>query len=110
MTTMHSLERAKERLGFNRKYAERFIETAIQRGQTAGDYNTSNERKWLERHSQYGCRAIAYNGRCLIVSEDEACITIYDLPRWFGQSKRYDQHKRRIRNYVKYTRMSGTVA
>ena len=110
MTSMHSLMRAKERLGFNRKYAARFIETAMQRGQAASDFNTSDERRWLERHSQYGCRAIAYNGSCLIVSGDGTCVTIYELPRWFGQPKRYDQHKRRIRNYVKYTRMCVAIA
>ncbi len=109
MTSLHSLSRAKERLGLNRKYAVRFIETAIKRGRTADDFSTADERRWLERHSQYGCRAIAYNGSCLIVSDDETCVTIYELPRWFGQPKRYDQHKRRIRNYVKYWRMCGVA-
>lgn len=105
MTSRHSLERAKERLGFNRKYAASVIENGIQRGQAACSFRPGAEREWLESRSQHGCRALAYNGMCIIVSTDGNCVTVYELPQWFGKKAQFDHRNRRIRNCVRYQKM-----
>ena len=105
MTSRHSLERAKERLGFNRKYAASIIENGIQRGQAAYSFRASAEREWLEKRSQHGYQALAYNGLCIIVSPSGFCVTVYELPRWFGKKAQFDHRNRRIRNSVRYQKM-----
>lgn len=109
MTSHHSLKRAKERLGFNRKYAASVIENGIRRGQPACNFRPGAEKKWLERRSQQGCEALAYNGLCIIVSPDGNCVTVYELPRWFGKKVRFDRRNRRIRNRVRYQKMCCTA-
>ena len=105
MTSRHSLERAKERLGFNRKYAASIIENGIQRGQAACSFRVGAEREWLEKRSQNGCQALVYNGLCIIVSPNGNCVTVYELPPWFGKKVRFDHRNRRIRNCVRYQKM-----
>ncbi|MGN1103415.1 MAG: hypothetical protein ACI4QI_00935, partial [Candidatus Coproplasma sp.] len=74
--TKHSLQRSKNRLGLNKRCAERVINTALIRGKTAEKFS-SWERTYLENEGLNGCQAIAYNGFCFIVSRDNACITLY---------------------------------
>lgn len=105
MTSRHSLERAKERLGFNRKYASSVIENGIQRGRAACRFKPGAEKEWLANRSQHGCQALAYNGLCIIVSLDGNCVTVYRLPQWFGKKARFDHRNRRIRNCAKYQKM-----
>lgn len=45
MMSHHSLDRAKERLGFNRKYAASIIERGIQRGQTSCSFRPGSARR-----------------------------------------------------------------
>lgn len=105
MISYHSIERAKERLGFNERYASSFLERGILRGSTAKELRKSPERRWLQSKTISGCKAIAYNGVCLIVSECGNCVTVYPLPQWFGKKIHYDAHNRRVRNYARYTRL-----
>lgn len=105
MVSVHSVERAKERLGYNQKYAVNFMERAFSRGLTAENCERKNEKRWLAKQAGKGYYAIAYNGSCLIVSPDRACVTIYPLPVWFGKKKRYDRNKELIRNHNRYNRM-----
>lgn len=107
MTSCHSLKRAKERFGFNRKYAASVIENGIQRGRAACSFRPGAEKEWLECRSQRGFEALAYNGLCIIVSPEGNCVTVYELPRWFGKKVRFDHHNRRIRNCIRYQKMSS---
>lgn len=100
--TKHSLEKIKERLGVNLKRAEKRITDALTRGKSAEDFS-SWERSFLEKEGKDGCRAVAYNGFCYIVSPDNACVTLYPLPIWFGQKKHFDG-KEKIRNIKKYNK------
>ena len=106
MTSFHSIERAKERLGFNRKYAAGLLERALVRGQIAADFKQKTEKAWMERQAGNGYKAVAYNGCCLIVSPDNVCVTVYPLPKWFGKKKRYDEKNEEIRHFSRYQRMS----
>ena len=112
MVTSHSLDRAKERFGLNREKARKIIERGMERGTSTSNLKSPHQKEWLERRSQYGCHALAYNGMCLIASnEEENCITVYELPGWFTKKNqtRYDKHNKRIRNRVKYQKMCQAV-
>lgn len=101
MCTNHSIQRANERTQFSGKSAVRFIENGIARGKTADDF-TSKESIYLANCAKGGCTAKAYNGFCLIIGENGDCVTIYQLPDWFGR-KRYYDGKKRVRNVKRYT-------
>lgn len=105
--TKHSVEKAKERLGVSRKYAEKRINDAIHRGKTAEDFS-SWERSFLEQEGKDGCRALAYNGFCYIISPLATCVTLYPLPSWFGRKKHFDG-KEKIRKPKKYNKIRFTA-
>lgn len=100
MTTAHGLERAKERMGMNKKVATRQIQLAWERGKSAENFN-SWERDFLSREKFRNRKVVAYNGYCYIFTLDGYCLTMYPLPEWFGKKKAYDG-KKRIRNYKTY--------
>ena len=100
--TYHSIERSKERLGLNERRAEKTIQLAIERGKFYDDFDSSRERKFLEQHTDSNAYAVAYNGFCYIISNTGFCITLYELPVWFGKKKRYEG-KTKIKDYKKYT-------
>lgn len=104
MATVHSLNRAKDRLSINEKKAERMINQAIKKGKRASEFS-SRERRFLEREASGGSEAIAYNNYCYIISENGFCITMYPLPAWFGKKKRFDgkEHIRNIKNMSETT-------
>ena len=107
MTTMHSIERAKERIGANRKTAEHIMRNAIERGKDKTMFSNEQKRQWLiARDSACGCKALVYNNTCFIVSQDDIVITLYQLPNWFNQSRRYNG-KERIRNQAKYAKYNN---
>ncbi len=101
--TVHSIERSKERLGLNEKRAEKTIQLAIERGKDYTDFNSSRERKYLEQHTDSEVYAVAYNGYCYIINNTGFCITVYELPEWFGKKKQYDG-KTKIKNMKAYYR------
>ena len=98
----HSIERAKERIGYNKKSAEKQIDRAISRGKTAEEY-TSWEREYLLGECGKETTAIAYNNFCYIISNTGICITLYPLPSWFGKKKHFNG-KEKIRNMKSYAR------
>lgn len=100
--SFHSIERVKERIGYNKRNAEKQIERAIARGKTADQF-TSWEREYLQGECGESTIAIAYDNFCYIVSEVGKCITVYPLPIWFGRKKHFDG-KERIRNMKSYSR------
>ena len=64
------------------------------------------EKTWLSNHAKGGARAVAYNGSCVIISDTNVCVTMYELPSWFGKRKVYDSENHRVRNAVKFARMN----
>ena len=103
--TYHSIERAKERLGYNEKVAKKQIKRALERGKTA-DCFSSWEKNYLENESRENTYAIAYNNFCYIVGSDGTCVTMYPLPAWFGKKKHFDG-KEKIRNAKAYSRYNS---
>ena len=104
-STIHSIDRAKERAGINERKAEKMITLALERGKTYEDF-TSWERNYLQNEAYGDCKAIAFNGYCYIVNADGFCVTLYKLPSWFGKKKHYDG-KDRIRDYKKYCKSNN---
>ena len=102
MSTIHSLDRAKERAGLNEKRAYKMIDQALRRGKSAEDF-TSWEKSYLEGESKSNTTAIAYNNFCYIINENGFCVTLYPLPAWFGKKKHFNG-KKRIRNMKAYSR------
>lgn len=101
VTTLHSIDRLKERCNIkNYKAAERDISLAIQRGKHAEQY-APWERTYLSAEAYDNCTAIAYNNFCYIINEFGMCVTVYNLPAWFGQKKHF-AGKERICDYKKY--------
>ena len=99
--SVHCLERAKERLGFNEKNAAKEIQRATERGKPAEAF-TSWERDFLKNHSREKKRAVAYNGFCYVIDEETGfCITVFRLPPWFGRKKSFDG-KKKVKNLKKY--------
>ena len=106
MTTMHSIERAKERIGVNRKTAEHIMRNAIERGKDKTMFSSVQKQQWLiAKENACGCKALVYNDTCFIVSQDNIVITLYQLPNWFSQSNRY-AGKEKIRNQAKYDKFN----
>jgi len=105
--TIHSLDRAKERIGCNEKAADKQFRLAIERGKTYEDF-TSWEQKYLAKEAYDGCVAVAYNGYCYIVNELGFCVTVYQLPAWFGKKKHFNG-KERIRNMKSYARNNSDM-
>jgi hypothetical protein len=101
--TVHSIVRSKERLGLNERRAEKTIQLAIERGKDYTEFNSSRERKYLEQHTDSEVYAVAYNGYCYIINNTGFCITVYELPEWFGKKKQYDG-KTKIKNMKAYYR------
>ncbi len=80
----HCFKRAKERVGINRKRAQRMTDLARERGITYEQCNRAADRDYLQRRTKGNTLAIAYNGCCFIIDRDNSqCITIYKLPKWF---------------------------
>ncbi len=106
MTTMHSIERAKERIGANKKTAEHIMRNALERGKDKTMFTCEQKRQWLiAKESAAGCKALVYNNTCFIVSPDNIVITLYQLPGWFSKNPRY-AGKDKIRNLAKYTKLN----
>lgn len=107
-TTLHSIERAKERIGMNPRMAEHFMRNALERGKDKSMFTCEQKRRWLTaKENACGFRALVYNDMCLIVNQDDVIITLYEVPGWFKRSSRYNG-KERIRNqakFEKYNRM-----
>ncbi|MCR5595534.1 MAG: hypothetical protein K6G12_06785 [Lachnospiraceae bacterium] len=86
----HSLSRAKERAGLNRKKAEKMINLARERGTGYEDCRWSIDRYFLLCRTNDVCLALAYNGFCFIFDRNTAnCITMYPLPKDFGKKKTF---------------------
>ena len=107
IASFHSLKRAKERIGYNKRNAEKEIERALTRGKRAEEY-TSWEREYLQGECGETTIAVAYNNFCYIVSETGICVTLYPLPVWFGKKKHFDG-KEKIRNMKAYMRNNYCV-
>lgn len=106
--TEHSIERAMERIGLERDAAERFLLNGMVRGKS-GEFYSGKEKRFLETHAKGEClSSIAYNGYCLVMSDDQVCLTVYALPEWFGKKEYYD-HKERIRNAKKFMKFGGRL-
>ena len=109
MNTQHSIKRAKERLGMNKKTAEHLMRNVIERGKDKSMFTSEEKRQWLlAKESSCGYKALVYNSTCFIVSPDNKVITLYPLPHWFTKAKRYTG-KERIRNRAKFEKYNGTV-
>ena len=88
--SLHSINRAKERAGLNRKKALKMMEHAKVRGITSEDCTWSIDRSFLECKSNKDAIAVAYNGYCFILDRGTMnCITMFHLPKCFGQKKTF---------------------
>lgn len=106
MTTMHSIERAKERIGISAKSAEHMMRNAVERGRDKSAFTNAEQRRWLTaKETACGCRALVYSDHCFIVSRENVVITLYELPGWFSREKRYNGPER-IRNRVKFEKFN----
>ena len=106
MTTMHSIERAKERAGINARAAEHLMKNALERGRDKAFFGWKQQNWLISKEAACGCRALVYNDYCFIVSQEDVVITLYELPEWFTPKKRYYDGKERIRNRVRYEKLN----
>lgn len=101
--TYHSINRAKERAGLNRKKAEKMMQLARERGIGFEDCRWSIDRNFLLMRTNESCKAIAYNGYCFIFDMETCnCITMYPLPRSFGRKKTFYNNTGNKRNIYRY--------
>ena len=86
----HSIRRAKQRMGLNRKRAQKMMDLARHRSLRGEDCKWSLDRKFLEEKSSEKTEAVAYNGYCFILDRDTMhCITVIPLPKCFGKKKTF---------------------
>lgn len=103
--TLHCNERAMERYNLrNEKAVMKNINRAYLYGKRAEDH-TSWERNYLSSKTRPCMVAVEYNGFCYIFNEYGICVTMYDLPAWFGKKKRFNG-KERIRDFRKYEKLN----
>ena len=106
ITTLHSIERAKDRIRMNPRTAEHFMRNALERGKDKSMFSCEQKRRWLTaKENACGYRALVYNDMCLIVTQDDVVITLYEVPEWFKRSSRYSG-KERIRNKAKFAKFN----
>ena len=108
MTSCHSIERAKKRIGINARTAEHVMRNALERGRDKTEFGWKQQNWLTAKENACGCRALVYMDYCFIVSREDVVITLYELPGWFVQAERYDGNKR-IRNRAKYEKFSGKM-
>ncbi len=88
--SQHSLERAKERAGLNRKRAEKMMSLARERGIGYEECKWSDDREYLLCKTDSLKVAKAYNGFCFIFDRtNQECVTMFALPKCFGKKKTY---------------------
>ncbi len=105
-TTLHSIERAKERSGMNPKAAEHFMRNALERGKDKSMFCCAEKRRWLTaKEAACGYKALVYNDMCLIVTQDNMVITMYEVPGWFRKPGRYSGRER-IRNRARFEKFN----
>lgn len=98
--TNHSIIRAKERAGLNKKKAAKMMEIAKTRGKRSEDCTWSVDRRFLDKKSTEVSVAVAFNGYCFIYErETMKCITMFRLPKNFGQKKTYYKADKRKYKY-----------
>lgn len=86
----HSVHRAKERGGLNKKKALKMMELAKKRGVTSKECTWSIDKNYLEFRTNDECVAVAYNGYCFILERNTMnCVTMYSLPKYFGKKKTF---------------------
>ena len=107
--TTHSIVRAKERAGLNRKKATKMIEVAKIRGIHSEECTWSVDRRFLESRTNDVTFAVAYNGYCFIyLRENQKCLTMYRLPKNFGQKKtQYKSNMKKNKNVFEYCEIEG---
>lgn len=106
-TTLHSIVRAKERIGMNPRAAEHFLKNALERGKDKSMFSCEQKRRWLAaKENACGFTALIYNDICLIVDRG-VVITLYEVPGWFKRASRYSG-KERIRNRARFEKYNRT--
>ena len=85
--SQHFLSRLNERSREHISNVNHFVSLALRKGKNFSNYHHARERGFLESKEVSGCKALAYNGYCLIYDEkDKTLITIYKLPEWFDRA------------------------
>ncbi len=101
----HSVRRAKERAGLNKKRAIKMMNLARTRGITSEECRWSSDRAFLESKSSDEVVAVAFNGFCYVLDRATMnCITMFGLPKCFGKKKTYynKDEKRRYQMVAAY--------
>jgi len=101
MVTRHGLKRAQERTGFTSSAAARLIERAIYHG-IGSDSADKWNKEYLEKRCVDGKRAVLYNGFCVIIGEDDRCITLWKM----DSAKPHFRGKEKIKNVKNFMRMN----
>ena len=99
-TTNHSLQMAHKRLGLNERAARCNITLAYERGRHM-DAFCGKDFRYLLGKCEAGCEPVVYQSAIYIFSPDGTCVTLYPLPRWFGEPRHYDG-KRKVRDAYRW--------
>lgn len=100
MNSLHAEMRIKERAGFGVDTAEKMSERAWNYGKIYIEYS-GREREYLKGKSINNSIAVCYGGYIYIFTIAGLCITMYQVPSWFGK-KDYYECKKIVRNPKKY--------
>ena len=57
--------------------------------------------RYLLSKCEAGCEPVVYQSAIYIFSPDGTCVTLYPLPRWFGEPRHYDG-KRKVRDAYRW--------
>lgn len=83
------------------------IENARVKGRESNSFGRQ-EREFFERKETDGKRILIYAGYCFLFNDQDVCITMYGVPKWF--EKTHYQGKKMIRNPRRYYKKYPDIA
>ena len=100
--TYNSLSKAQKWANLSIESAKKLIRRAAVNGQSSEDLST-RERAYCEGMITHNNRrAIVYAGYGFIFTDENYCVNMFKLPKWFGKASLYFSGKKEIRNPKKY--------
>ena len=98
--TLHSLDRAKERIGVaNKKQAEIMIRNAFRKGKSVGEFPDGRLKNYInsKRHHK---KVKVYKGKIFIFSNtSNRCITLYPIPEDLMEEYEFYEKQEKTSNH-----------
>lgn len=99
--TNKSLYKAQRWASLNLEAAKKLIRRALINGRESSELS-SRERAYCQAQITNNRKAIVYAGYGFVFTDENYCVNMFKLPKWFGKASLYFSGKKGIRNPKKY--------